>query len=242
MLRPLRFHEPEVVLGHPTFCKKRVAKGADIGDDAGAFGRTRIEPDLERKLGWQLLHFAKNYAVVPPYRGRQHRQSTEGGRVFDREMHREQSAERRSTQAGAGGAWQRLVLAIDEGLDLLDKHPAIKVGAATALVGHPRGRVLVDAVLASVIDRDDDQRLDLSLFDQRLRGLVDVPFLSEGRGGVDDILTVLQIERRVTACRPRFVARRQVDEDRSRTRQKARAEASVGPELASERVRLCFGW
>jgi hypothetical protein len=51
MLRPLRFHEPEVVLGHPTFCKKRVAKGSDIGDDVRTFSRTRIEPDPERKLG-----------------------------------------------------------------------------------------------------------------------------------------------------------------------------------------------
>src|SRR5205085_6137154 len=135
-------------------------------------------------------------------------QSIEYSRIFERAVHRQQTAERRATQARAGGAGQRLVLAVDQRLDLLDDHPAILIGPAPALALHLGRRVLVDATLARVVDRDDDQRLDLAALDQRLRRLVDVPFLSERCRLVEDVLTILEIEDRITLRSPRFVARR----------------------------------
>ena len=49
--------------------------------------------------------------------------------------------------------------------------------------------------------------------DQRLRRLVDAPFLAERRGLVEDVLAVVQIQRRVSNGVLGVVAGRQVDDD-----------------------------
>src|SRR6478672_8172397 len=103
-------------------------------------------------------------------------------------MHRQQPTERGAAEASAGGTGERFVLPVDERLDLLDDHAAILVGLAPSLLRHLRRRVLVDAVLAGIVDADNDQWLDLPTLDQRLRCLVDVPLLADRRRLVEDVL------------------------------------------------------
>jgi len=69
--------------------------------------------------------------------------------------------------------------------------PFVQISFTSSFVfGILRRGVLVDVFHASIVDADDNQRLDLSRGDQRLRDFIDAPFLARNKrsGAVEQIL------------------------------------------------------
>jgi len=73
----------------------------------------------------------------------------------------------------------------------------------------------IDAILAGVVNADNDQRLDLSGGDQRLSCLVNAPLLAgdERRCPVEQILSVVHVEHGITFVLFRIIVGRQIDDD-----------------------------
>src|ERR1700757_3480868 len=112
-------------------------------------------------------------------------------------MHREESAEGRSTQPGIPGAGTRAVFGVDERLDHLDQRADISFGFSTVPLGVTRGCVLIDTLLARVVDSDNYHRLDAPLANQLLRRLVQPPVFAGDvrRRRIEKVLPILTIKK-----------------------------------------------
>ena len=144
------------------FLDQRIAQQARVGDDVLALARARRRA---RCAAASLCGSASTSRRITRSSHQTDGDSTASlpNAVGYRkpEVHREQAAERRAAHGRVRGAGKGLVRRVDERLELLDEHAAVVVGvAAAALVGARRRRVLVDAVLAGVVDAHDDDRLD----------------------------------------------------------------------------------
>ena len=108
----------------------------------------------------------------------------------------------------------RSVVRVNERLQLFDDEATVEVGLAADIelrVG--ARRVLLDALLARVVDADDDERLYRLRRDERLRRLVNPPLLPRNERGraIEEVLPVVQVEHGVAPARLLLVAGRQVD-------------------------------
>ena len=73
--------------------------------------------------------------------------------------------------------------------------------------------------------------------DQTLRSLIDSPLDSgKRRGGVENVLPVVQIQNRVTSQRKTPITRRQVDEHIATISQYIGVESAMSFDIASKRV------
>src|SRR5439155_14387944 len=185
----------------------------------------------------QSLDLLARHATVPPERWRVQREAAERRVAAYPEGQRGEPAERAATETCGGRARQRPIRVVDPWLELFDEHPSI--GARTTAPGElrvDRRRVFIDAVGARVVHADHDQGSDLSLPDQRRRRVVDVPLLAEGRGGIEDVLAVLQVEHGEARHVVIVIARGQPDGDGSRRGEDPRGKV-LNVYLARDRAR-----
>src|SRR5580704_2251347 len=130
-------------------------------------------------------------------------------------------------------AGERAVLAVHEGLYLIDEKLCVAIGAAAAEPGHVRWSVFADARFG-VVHADDDERLDLAGLDAIIRRRTDVPVLpgDEGSGAVKKILAVMKIKDGKTAPGLLRVAGRSVDDKVALVAKEARTKLFVFAELS----------
>src|SRR5436309_2569734 len=77
-----------------------------------------------------------------------------------------------------------------------------------------RGRIFMNPVLTHVCDCYHNQRLDYSGADEAFGGLVDAPFHAGKRScGVEDVLSVVQIQNGITFSRKSAEPRRQINQN-----------------------------
>ena len=108
--------------------------------------------------------------------------------------------------------------------------------AAPALLRDRRWRVLIDAVLAGIVDPDDDDRRDRARRDQLLRCLVHTPFFTHGSGAIEHVLPVVQVENRISVRAFRIVVGRKVDQNGAIVLQVRRVKSLVRANVAGECV------
>ncbi len=93
---------------------------------------------------------------------------------------------------------------VDEGLQLFHQHAAIgiRLSAAETLVFDRR--VLIDSLNPRVVNANDDQRLNRTGLDQRIRGFPHAPIVSlDERGlGIKEVLAILHVQHRETGDPP----------------------------------------
>jgi len=228
----------QILAQRPAFLHERIAQQPGIGHRLLTLAKTGVEPDPLRQLARKCLDFLQDDAIIPPDGRREHGQFSKRRRILEPEMHRQQSAERRAADRGVGRAGKGLVGLVDERLEILDEHPAVIVGpAALPILGSGGRRVFVDAMVARVIDADDDDRLDASGENELLRRLVDVPLFAERGRLIEYVLPVVQIEHGIAIGGGLIVARRQVHHDRAVMLEVSRVKILVGSNIPGERVR-----
>src|SRR5262249_12568664 len=108
----------------------------------------------------------------------------------------------------------RAVALVDETFQLFDNEAPVKIGFAALAVFRIEGRrILIDSVLARVIDSDDYQGVEFASADQPLRGRVHAPFdAAERSSRVKQVLPVVHIQNPVTPGCVGHVSRRQVND------------------------------
>src|SRR4030095_13236110 len=91
------------------------------------------------------------------------------------------------------------VVRVYERFQFFNEHPSVKISlSARFVLGVLGRRVFVNAILAVVIDAHDNQGLDLTSINERLRRFIYSPFLTRNkRGGIKEILAVMQIKHGV---------------------------------------------
>ena len=95
----------------------------------------------------------------------------------------------------------------------------------------------MDSLFADVCHRNDDERLDELSLDQSLRGLIDSPLDAGKRsGGVENILSVVQIQHRITSRRETPITRRQIDENVAPVSQDPGLKSPMAFDIAGQRV------
>ena len=132
-------------------------------------------------------------------------------------MQRHEAAERRAADGRV--ARDRAVARVDQRLQLLEQHAAVRVRLAAGLALRvARRRVLVDARGAGVVDADDDHRRRRPLVDRLVRGLGEAPVLPRHEGALrlEEVLPVLHVEDGIARRLALAVAGREVDRDDAR--------------------------
>ncbi len=101
-------------------------------------------------------------------------------------------------------------------------------------------RVLVDSELPRIVDCHDDQRTDGPAPNQRLRRLIYLPFLTrnEGRLPVEYILSILQVEHRISPRLRTLVVRWKVNQNPARAPQMAGRKVVVDTNVAGQITRI----
>ena len=112
-------------------------------------------------------------------------------------------------------AGQRAIGAIDERLQLFDQHLAVGIGLAAAEAFVLDRRVFIDAMLAGVVDADDDQRLDLAGEGELVRGLAHSPVVAfaERRLRIEEVLAILHVENGEAPVGVLIVHGRQINDE-----------------------------
>ena len=134
------------------------------------------------------------------------------------EEQRHEAAQGRSADAGRGAIRSDAVVRSDEGHELADDHQAVAVGFAAAHLLVLVVGVFRKAVLAGVVDADDEERFDFAGFDGVVGVFADLPGTAGDKrcARVEEVLPVVHVENGVGAIRLFIVARRQIDDDVAR--------------------------
>src|SRR5205823_2682102 len=138
----------------------------------------------------------------------------------------------------------RSIFPIDERLQLFDEKSAVTPKQSLASFPlrwiDPRRRrpVFMNALLARVRDRDDDQRLHQFLADQALRRFVHAPFHpGKRRRRIEHVLAVMQIEHRILPGRKPAITGRQINEYIPAVLQNFGRERAMLLDVSGQRVR-----
>jgi hypothetical protein len=152
--------------------------------------------------------------LIPPDGGREDGEFAEDLGKLHAEVNGEEAAERRTAQPLIGGALRDAIAGFDEGLKFFDEEAAVLIGFAAAKFAVARGSVLVEALLAGVVDADDYKRLDGALGNEGVSGFTDAPILAgnKGGGGIEEILAVFEIQDRESQIGTLFVDAGKVDD------------------------------
>ncbi len=117
----------------------------------------------------------------------------------------------------------------DEGQQVLREEVAVLVGVSAAHLPVAGRRVFGEAVFAGVGDADHDEWLDLAGFDHGVGRLGNLPGSSrdERGSGIEEVLSVLQIQDGILAIGFFVIARRQIYRHIAVVRQEAAVELGV---------------
>src|SRR5262250_4032327 len=150
----------QVALGSPTLFEQDIAEALDVFDGAAAFTGAGVEPDAGVRCDAGRGCKTKDDAFVPPDRGRKSGDTSKDLRHFQSEVQGHEGAKRGAANASALHAVRDAIVPLHEGSHFFEKKFGVAVGAAAAKFGRACGRVLAEALLAGVIDTNDDERLD----------------------------------------------------------------------------------
>ena len=187
-------------------------------------------PSVASYLRMKPSHWAGVYGCW----GRENREAVEIIREPKPKRDCRQAAQRRAAEPGKFRLALGPIFPIDKRLELFDQEPAVT--AKQSLASFPLGRidprrggpVFVNAFLARVRDRHDDEWFDQFLADQALRRFVHTPFHARKCSrGVEYVLAVVQVKHRITPMPvlAQRVAGRQQDVDVRRLGQRAGRDA-----------------
>src|SRR5215813_4162899 len=100
-----------------------------------------------------------------------------------------------------------------------------------------RGRIFVDPVFAHIRYSYDDERLDNSGADEALGRLVDAPFHAGKRScGVENVLSVVQIQHGITFSRKSTISRREIHQNIASVAENSGPKCPVRFDISGQRV------
>ena len=140
----------------PTLLDEEAVQEFCITDVTKALGGADIQPDAGAGPGPGLRGEGEDGAVIPPDGGAENGEAAEDVRVLEAEEEADETAERRTTEAGVLRAGQGAETFVDEGFELVEEEAAVGAALAAAHAEVARGGVLRHAAEAGVGDADED--------------------------------------------------------------------------------------
>lgn len=214
---PFDLVEGEVGTKPPALALEQTAKGFGVADMALAFGGAYVEPDAWAGMagGVEVADKGEDAALIPPDGGGEYAEATEGLGALEAEIEADESAERGAAEPGVLGTDGGSVGSVDEGDELVDDEAAVTIAVAATHLEVGGGGVLGHAAEAGIRDADEDEGLGLVGFVEPVGGGAGAPGVARyiGGAGIEEVLTVVEIEDGEAAGGVCRVLRRQIDGD-----------------------------
>lgn len=138
----------------------------------------------------------EDVAAVPPDAGGEDAEFAEDLGVVETDGEGDQAAERTAGKASRLGAGLGAEGGVDQGFEFVDEETGVEGPFAAAVAPVAAGGVLVHAVVAGVVDADEDDGLDEVFAGETVGGGVGAPGAAGdvGGAGIDEVLAVVEVE------------------------------------------------
>ena len=138
----------------------------------------------------------EDVAAVPPDAGGKDAEFAEDLRVVEADGEGDEATERTAGEAGVFGSGEGAEGGVDERFEFVDKEAGVEGAFAATVTPVFAGGVLLHAVMAGVVDADEDERLDELFAGEAVGGGVGAPGAAGdvGRAGIDEVLAVVEVE------------------------------------------------